>query len=54
MPFGLKNAPATFVRLMDEIFHDYLDKFLIVYLDDLVVARYEFAVSFVQSFLVEV
>ena len=37
MPFGLKNAPAPFVRLMDEVFHDYLDKFLIVYLDDLVV-----------------
>ena len=37
MPFGLKNAPATFVRLMDEVFHDFLDKFLIVYLDDIVV-----------------
>src|ERR1700675_468903 len=37
MPFGLKNAPATFVRLMDEVFQDYLDRFLIVYLDDIVV-----------------
>ena len=37
MPFGLKNAPATFVRLMDEIFGDYLDTFIIVYLDDIVV-----------------
>src|ERR1700756_3038313 len=37
MPFGLNNAPATFVRLMDEVFHDYLHKFLIVYLDDIVV-----------------
>ena len=37
MPFGLKNAPATFVRLVDEVFNDYLYKFLIVYLDDLVV-----------------
>ena len=39
MPFGFRNAPATFVRLMDEVFHDYLDKFLIVYLDDIVVYR---------------
>ena len=37
MPFGLKNAPATFVRLMDDVFHDYLDTFMIVYLDDIVV-----------------
>jgi hypothetical protein len=37
MPFGLKNAPATFVKLMDEVFQDFLDKFLIVYLDDIVV-----------------
>jgi hypothetical protein len=37
MPFGLKNAPATFVRLMDEVFQDYMDKFIIVYLDDIVV-----------------
>jgi hypothetical protein len=37
MPFGLKNAPATFVRLMDEVLHEYLDTFIIVYLDDIVV-----------------
>ena len=37
MPFGLKNAPATFVRLMDEVFGDYMDSFIIVYLDDIVV-----------------
>src|SRR3984893_2119853 len=37
MPFGLKNAPATFVKLMDEVFQEYMDKFIIVYLDDIVV-----------------
>src|ERR1700682_828509 len=37
MPFGLKNAPATFVKLMDEVFQEHLDKFMIVYLDDIVV-----------------
>ena len=37
MPFGLTNAPATFCTLMNEVFHEYLDKFVVVYLDDIVV-----------------
>jgi len=37
LPFGLTNAPATFMTLMNNIFHDYLDKFVIIYLDDILV-----------------
>ena len=37
MPFGLTNAPATFCNLMNDVLFDYLDGFMVVYLDDIVV-----------------
>src|SRR4051812_7242750 len=37
MSFRLTNAPATFSRLMDSIFMKYLDKFVVVYLDDILI-----------------
>ncbi|GBG78069.1 hypothetical protein CBR_g26006 [Chara braunii] len=35
MPFRLCNAPGTFQTEMDRIFRPYLDKFMVVYLDDI-------------------
>jgi len=37
LPMGLCNAPATFQSLMNEVFHDCLDDFLVVYMDDLLI-----------------
>jgi hypothetical protein len=34
MPFGLKNAPTVFSRIMVTTFKDFIHKFLEVYLDD--------------------
>ena len=37
MPFGLTNVSATFQRLMNYVLHDYLNDFVVVYLDDILV-----------------
>jgi hypothetical protein len=37
MSFGLTNAPAYFMYLMNKVFMEYLDKFIIVFIDDILI-----------------
>ena len=37
MSFGLTNAPTAFMDLMNRVFHPYLDRFVIVFIDDILV-----------------
>jgi hypothetical protein len=34
MSFGLTNAPAYFMYLMNKVFMEYIDKFVVVFIDD--------------------
>ena len=37
MPFGLTNTPAAFMEFMNRVFSSYLDKFVIIFIDDILV-----------------
>ena len=37
MPFGLTNSPVVFMCLMNNVMHKYLDKFVVVFIDDILI-----------------
>jgi len=37
LAFGLTNGPAYFMDLMNRVFHPYLDKFVVIFIDDILV-----------------
>jgi hypothetical protein len=37
MPFGLTNAPTYFMYLMNKVFMEYLDKFMVMFIDDILI-----------------
>ena len=53
MPFGVTNAPTIFMDYMNRIFRPFLDKFVVVFIDDILIyfgTREEHAEHFLEHF----
>jgi hypothetical protein len=37
MPFGLANTPIAFMDLINRVFHDFLDQFVVMFIDDILI-----------------
>jgi hypothetical protein len=38
MSFGLTNTPIVFLHLMNNVFHEYLDDFMVCYINDILIS----------------